>query len=510
MRPDDATLLRRYAVERSGAAFVEFVGRHLPLVYSAAVRRLGGDTHRAQDVAQTVFCAVARDARSLSEHTVLTGWLYTATRNAVIDVQRAESRRRREEEANAMQTTLTDHEVPIDWSRLRPVLDTAMDDLGGDDRGAVLLRFFENKPFAEIGAALGLSEDAARKRVDRALDKLRDILGRHRIASTSAALATLLAAETVTAAPATLAASITSAALATGAAAAGAGAFFTLAKLKVGVAAALVVGAGAVVVTQRQEIAALREDRANTQSQLAKLATENAALTQARADSEAAQARLRAGAAAAPATRSPGSAGRAPGNAIAPSQAAGALVLGPLPDTPEIRKQRADWQRRYAPFFQQRGLTAAQGDRFVELKIHQAIERQDFQAAVRAANLRGDSHAVQALRAKDVSPITRARFELLGREGYEAYGKYEVSSGYRMAYVEPMLPAFASARVPLSPQQAEQMIAVFAASSRQVQARPTDIGTLQRMGWDAVVARAGGFLTAEQLAVLRNYARDRK
>jgi RNA polymerase sigma factor (sigma-70 family) len=86
---DDATLLRDYAIDREQAAFAHLVERHLPLVYSAALRRLAGDAHRAHDVAQVVFCALARDARKLADHADLTGWLYTATRNAVVDVARS-------------------------------------------------------------------------------------------------------------------------------------------------------------------------------------------------------------------------------------------------------------------------------------------------------------------------------------------------------------------------------------------------------------------------------------
>ncbi|MES2697884.1 MAG: sigma-70 family RNA polymerase sigma factor, partial [Verrucomicrobiota bacterium] len=165
---DDPTLLRRYADERSEAAFAELVARHLPLVYTAAARRLSGDAHRAQDVAQLVFCALARDAHRLSRHATLTGWLYTTTRNAVVDVVRSErSRQAREKEAHAMQEISSDPEA-ADWSRLKPVLDDALDHLAATDREAVLLRFFQGRAFAEIGAALGLSEDTARKRVERA------------------------------------------------------------------------------------------------------------------------------------------------------------------------------------------------------------------------------------------------------------------------------------------------------------------------------------------------------
>lgn len=290
---DDALLLRRYADERAEDAFAEFVRRQLPLVYSAALRRLGGDTHRAADVAQIVFCAVARDARRISEHAVLTGWLYTATRNAVIDVIRSEKRRRvREEEAHIMQLTLSDTTGPTDWSRLRPVLDSAMDELSERDREAVLLRFFQERPFAEVGRVLGLSEEAARKRVERALDKLRDVLARHKIASTSAALTALLSQGTVAAAPASLAASITGAALATGGVTAGGATlltFFALTKVQVGIAAVVAAAGAAGFVRQQSTIASLRDSlagaekreagtRAQADAELEKLRSEMASL----------------------------------------------------------------------------------------------------------------------------------------------------------------------------------------------------------------------------------------
>ncbi len=146
----------------------------------------------------------------------------------------------------------------------------------------------------------------------------------------------------------------------------------------------------------------------------------------------------------------------------------------------------------------------------MELKIHEAIEREDFQAAVRAANLRGDSRAVQTLRMKDTAPIRRELFEMLGKDGYEASVQYGMTSSYRVAYVEPMLSAFVSANVPLSPQQADQMLQVFTENSRQVQARSMDIGTTGSLDWDAVVAQASGTLTPAQFATLRTYASQRK
>ncbi len=211
MTEDDATLLRRYVRDRSEAAFAELVRRHVDLVYAAAWRRTDGDTHRAADVTQIVFTTLAQRAAALANHTVLAGWLYTTTRNAALNLQRGEARRRaRETGAHTMHELLSDPEPTADWEQLRPVLDAAMDELDARDREAVLVRFFQGRPFAEVAATLRVSEDAARKRVDRALDKLRAQLGRHGITSTAAALGAVLANQTAMAAPAGLIASIPS------------------------------------------------------------------------------------------------------------------------------------------------------------------------------------------------------------------------------------------------------------------------------------------------------------
>ncbi len=223
---DDATLLRRYADDGSQAAFTELVRRHVDLVYGAALRRTNGNTHRAADVAQQVFTALARDARKLSRHPVLGAWLHTATRNAALNLLIAERRRQTHEaEAATMSNLHADPAAPV-WERLRPELDAAIDELPEPDRAAVVLRFLERRPFAEIGAALRVTEDAARMRTDRALDRLRTALERRGITSTAAALSAVVAGQPVIAAPAGLAATL--AASATAQASAAAGGFLTL------------------------------------------------------------------------------------------------------------------------------------------------------------------------------------------------------------------------------------------------------------------------------------------
>lgn len=213
----DTDLLRLYSDSQDESAFAELVKRHLDGVYSAALRRLAGDTHLAEDVAQKVFVELARQSQQLRFHPVLSGWLYTATRNHAAKAVRTEQRRRlREKEAHAMNEIFQARSNPPDeWEKIAPVLDSAIDQLNEQDRRAVLLRFIEHKSFAEIGTLLHVSHDAARMRVDRALEKLRLHLTRRGVISPAVALGTALANHAVTAAPASLSTAITAAAIAT-------------------------------------------------------------------------------------------------------------------------------------------------------------------------------------------------------------------------------------------------------------------------------------------------------
>ncbi len=212
---EDATLLSRFVEDHAEEAFTELVQRYLSMVHATALRRVGGDTHLAQDVTQTVFIALARKASSLRGHASLAGWLYVSTHRATAEVVRREQRRKQHEaSAHSMNLDNMSDDPPVDPASLRPLLDDALVELKADDREAVVLRFFAQRSFAEIGAALRISEEAARKRVNRALDQLQAKLSRRGITSSVAALGSALTAAGITTAPATLVSEIAAVAFA--------------------------------------------------------------------------------------------------------------------------------------------------------------------------------------------------------------------------------------------------------------------------------------------------------
>jgi RNA polymerase sigma factor (sigma-70 family) len=283
---EDAELLRRYATTRAEDDFAELVRRHVNLVYSAALRQVNGDAHLAQDVTQLVFADLARKAESVASHRVLAGWLFTSTRFAAAKAVRGERRRQaRETEAHLMQELFLpdDPAAQLDWARVRPVLDDVLGELGEADREAILLRFFEGRDFASVGARLSLNDNTARMRVERALDKLRALLERRGVTSTSAALGAALANQAVVAAPAGLVTTVTGAALAgagmsavAGSAGATASAgvlatFMSMTKLQVGITGAIAITGAMGYVTQARSNAAL-------QNEVASLRQENAAI----------------------------------------------------------------------------------------------------------------------------------------------------------------------------------------------------------------------------------------
>ena len=204
---NDNDLLREYAESASEAAFSELVRRHVNMVYSAALREMS-DPHVAEELTQSVFVELSRKAASLIRHPALAGWLYTCVRWSAANARRAEQGRNRRQLEYQTMSQLLSVSPESAWQQLRPVLDDSLHEMGEKDRTAIVLRFFEDLSLQEVGAQLGLTENGARMRVERALKKLRSRLSKRGITSSSSALAAAIMAGAIVAAPSSLAAGI--------------------------------------------------------------------------------------------------------------------------------------------------------------------------------------------------------------------------------------------------------------------------------------------------------------
>lgn len=201
----DLDLLRDYEQTSSEDSFSALVHRHLNLVYSAALRQVRSP-HLAEEVAQSVFTDLARQAHRLGPGTILTAWLYQVTRRAAIDVVRRETRRQSREQVAYELTAMNANDA--DWAHIEPLLDETMHALDDTDRTAVLLRYFENKTLREVGQTLGTTEDAAQKRVSRAVERLREFFGRRGVSVGAGGLVAVLSSNAIQAAPVGLSAAI--------------------------------------------------------------------------------------------------------------------------------------------------------------------------------------------------------------------------------------------------------------------------------------------------------------
>lgn len=212
MMANDLELLGQFAHEQSQAAFTTLVNRHLNLVYSAALRQVRSP-QLAEEVSQSVFTNLARNAGKLNPDTILTAWLYQVTRHTAIDVVRREVRRQAREQIAFQMSDMND--TTTDWTQIEPLLDEAMESLDETDRTAILLRYFENKSLREVGEAVGASEDTAQKRVSRAVERLREFFSARKVAVVGASgLAAMISANAIQAAPSGLTATIATGAVA--------------------------------------------------------------------------------------------------------------------------------------------------------------------------------------------------------------------------------------------------------------------------------------------------------
>jgi RNA polymerase sigma factor (sigma-70 family) len=265
----DSQLLKAYVDRRLEAAFNELVNRHVGLVFSAAIRMVR-DPHLAEDVTQGVFIALARQASELVERATLAGWLHRTAQNiAAQTVRTIERRRAREQEAFAMSEQISTS-PDVRWEQIEPHLDAALGELIDADRDTVVLRYFHKKSAAEIATILGVSDDAAQKRVSRAVEKLREVFAKNKIVIGGSSLGVLISANAVQAAPTGLVAKILAA---TSGLTVTAGTTM-IQKLFIAGFAAVVIGGGLYSFHLHKQIAGLQEQQTSLNQQIAQMTQE--------------------------------------------------------------------------------------------------------------------------------------------------------------------------------------------------------------------------------------------
>jgi len=500
--PSDLELLQRYVVEDSQEAFGELVRRHVDLVYSAALRRVGLDAHLAEDVTQDVFAELARRSPRLLDRQALEGWLYTTSRFKAVDVVRRASRRRIRETLLMNANQMADTAEP-DWEQLRPAIDEALDSLSKADGEVLILRYFRNRSFAELARTLSLSEDAARMRSARALERLKAALAKRGIRSTAEALGLILANTAVAAAPFSLAARVTERVLAVakgGASAAGTALHATQAvKIAAGVATlALLLASAATAVHEARahqradallgraeretaaattRLAAAKSRLKSDQDEAARLA---AAADAALADVEAAKA------------RSAGASDRAGVGRTFTAQHANAagLIVG---------HDIAHNAEKYSALFASLGLGPDQQAQFLAV----LARRSDLGLTWYSAPDTGSPAASIAGSADLLSPdeVASQLQGLLGDAGYKAYQDFNRMGG-AVDLTQKLAGSLYATDAPISQAQAAQLVQILAQSSPDYQ-NGKGLWDPSQVGWDRALANAQTVLSPPQLDALR-------
>lgn len=496
---DDAQLLALFVADRSESAFAELVRRHVGFVYRVALRRVAGDSHLAEDVTQTVFIALARDARKLRDQRLLIAWLHGATKFAAAHAVRTEQRRRyREEEAMKMHPP-DDLRPPDPETAVAPVLDQAIDSLNERDRQALLLRFFERAPFAEIGHRMQLSEDAARMRVDRALERLRLWLAQRGVTSTAAAIGTVLSAEAGLAAPLELAGTVTAAAINGTAASVGTGAlilgFMNTTKIAA-ITAGLAIFATGTAIHERQATLGARlalerttRDLTTTQIEYQRLRRSLNALAQ-------------------PLSIPSGLPPDPAGSQLAATTGPNTTTTVSLSDedrmaqmaakNPEllnllIRVQTLQTTPEFGGFERQLGMSEEKAHTFEQILNDSWSEWAKNQVERVRQGLKQEDPEATAL----TNPIIERRYarlaEFLGPADYAALRRYEAAADQRAMAKE--LAGALSFTTPLSADQTDKLVQAFAPGDSPEAA--TD--------WNRAMLTAEAFLSPPQIAELGNY-----
>jgi RNA polymerase sigma factor (sigma-70 family) len=438
MSDSDLQLLERYTRQHAEDAFAEIVRRHLDLVFSAALRQVHSP-QLAEEVAQSAFTDLARQADRLAPDTVLSAWLYQVTRRTAIDVVRREARRQAREqvaqELNAMNTTTAD------WTHIEPLLDEAMQALEATDRTAVLLRYFENKSLRDVGQTLGTTEEAARKRVSRAVERLRELLAKQGVAIGASGLVLLISANAVQAAPGGLAVTISTAAALAGATltttatatATKAIVMTTLQKTLIATALVAAVGTGVYEAHQasrlRDENQALQQQQAPLNEQIQQLQRERDAAKTGLAAAQAQLAKSKPGSNTGELLRLRGEVGTlrqrvASGEPKAGGPSNGASKWMSDPHMAEYMRQAAADKVKslYAPLFQELKLTPEQKEKFGQLFGDQAMNF--FSKLSTASQGTPEQSGAAPSAAAAGSDLAGQLRSLLGDAGYARYQEF--------------------------------------------------------------------------------------
>jgi len=502
---DDAGCLRSYAEARDQDAFAEFVRRNVDMVYSAAYRQTGGDSHLAQDIVQKVFVVAAQKSAVLGRHPVVGAWLYQTTRYAAIDAVRSRQRQlARETFAIQMTETNTGPDAPMGWEQISPELDKIVASLSERDRDAVVLRFFGGKSFAEIGEQLELSEGAARMRVERALEKLRSRLSRLGVKSSVAALGVLLVEKGVMAAPAGLVTAATTTALAAPVAG---GLAIILGTIQIMSSAKITIGIATVITLASLATAVHQYRRAGVAEQ---------------ALADAKQARLAASAhpqapkpeatpAAAPAAQPE------PARAATPAPAKPVNAFSALLDflgNPAMQKQtlmsakvRLDGQ--YSAFFKNSNLAPDQIEQFKNLIIEKQMVGFDSMVVARQNGIEPGSDPQSFFRVVGESQqaVDSQIAALLGAEGFTRFQQYQETIPARNTSVL-LEQALSYSPNPLTSDQTSRVVQILAQhgttpfpASNPFAVLNSDLGIIQLSAKGLEEVR--GILSAPQVQVLQ-------
>jgi RNA polymerase sigma factor (sigma-70 family) len=496
----DTDLLRTYAESRSEAAFAELVRRNVDFVYRTALRQ-ARQPQRAEDATQMVFIDLARKAGSLSRRTDLAGWFFLSARFAALKIARKEIRQDTREIAFERQrNALGEASPPPDWQQLEPLLDDALAGLAPTDREAVLLRYFKEASFAQIGATLSMSEEAARKRVDRATDKLRTALGRRGLVSTSAAFAAALGAQGALRAPAGLAQTATQAAITAKATVGAASALSEMVHLMSTskAVAGLVLSAGLLMLGAgiREAWFAQRMSRQTNAAlaTVARMEAEAARVRHSLAQTERTRAALEQRAKAASA-----------GNGAANEGTAAADQDGVIPkvDDPQMRtlalaQSRAADRQRYGAFFTAMKWTPAQIEGFLDARTSHV-----FGSVVGEATFdvrKGHDYTGYSgimVGESDWAGAAAAEHALLGDQAFLQLANYESTQAYRQLAGDLAGKVYDSA--PLTGAQGEQLVQLWASAKLSFHHGNED-------DWQGLLDQAQKALTGPQMEILQKIA----